>query len=85
MKYPLRESFIFACRGSQDVDCCLQTTDFLEEVILTREKSCDMFDSNTCWLRSRMVVWDLFNFKMYLLIMKVKVFLQESQQIQYII
>lgn len=84
MKYPLRESFIFACRGSQDVNCCLQTTVFLEEVILTREKSCHMFDPNTSWLRSSMVVRDLFNFKMYLLILKVNVFLQESQQIQYI-
>lgn len=28
IKYPLRQSFIFACKGSQDVDCCLWTTDF---------------------------------------------------------
>lgn len=32
---------------------------FLEERILTREKSCHMFDPNTCWLRSSMVLWDL--------------------------
>lgn len=46
IKYPLRQSFIFARKGSQDLDCCLQTTDFLEEGILTREKSCHMFDPN---------------------------------------
>lgn len=84
IKYPLRQSFIFACKGSQDVDCCLRTTDFLEEGVLTREKSCHMFDPNICWLRSSMVLWDLLNFKMYLLKLKVNLFLQENQQIQYI-
>lgn len=43
-----------------------------------------MFDPNICWLWSSMVVWDLFNFKTDLLILKVNVFSQENQQIQYI-
>lgn len=43
-----------------------------------------MFNPKICWLKSRMVLWDLFNFKMYLFILKVNVFLQENKQIQYI-
>lgn len=41
-----------------------------------------MFDPNICWFRSSMVVWDLFSFKIHLLIQKVNIFLQENQQIQ---
>lgn len=43
-----------------------------------------MFDPNICWLWSSTAVWDLFNFKTDLLILKVNVFSQENQQIEYI-
>lgn len=46
--------------------------------MLTLERSHCMFDPSICWLRSSMVLCDLLSFKMYLLTLKVILFLQRN-------